>query len=1071
MRTFTGLALLGVAVVPALAVELEVIDAADHHQIVAQNEFLRLMVVPEQGGRIMSLVDRGIEAELIWTGEGQGGALDDRDDFTAAAYSYRTSLSDDTSQAVITVAGEALGGYRITKVLVIRDGSPAIEQRITVVNASQRPRAFWQRCFFRPAGRDLSEDATYFLPKEDGVVAIPDLHGRHQDFTAAWSGVIDGASGHGILVVGDLDFIEQFYYWRGSPISATFEWICATVPPGQQVSSRLWIVLTSDVDAYSDEVVAQYVGRTWWSERDGLQFAEVPGWVDRRLKVEPDEQQLARGFTIYRAWGDDPGSQVTELDMSCPLGGTDSLTLQVAAFKGVEMKVQLAGEGATAFRAYYVDDDRSKLMDLDRLALKQEDVRQLQLVLDGASITEPGIVSATLVATGAGGSSQRIALRGRVWPLRLPDRRLVMMKAYGGSLYMFAGGPVMEPANLERLAFYLDDGSMLGQSVAEIALNPNQALDTVRLRERGQTLREAAAADSEVFADLDSLPALDFSYFNPWVHGALLHGYRWAETHGPPLQRWTTTALVNVVAGRELEPGSDEFRKIYVWYLSELGRWLVGHGYPEVFCKVSDEISPDAVPGWIEVAALCKQAGMRPYTTITGGVARTPSLLNAMNPVADGWQIQLLSTQVFRDLTTQRYVIRTETRDITKEKWNPYGNGGAENTYACRPFEAIQGVSAGDVSEWQATANGEPLQKKGSPWGNKTPGMAALLSPTLYVSLPDSSDPRRAGHRIELEYTVRRLDPQGELLLNLDDSDTVTFYGGGSKPFRIPYGNSRRYGWFAAAKGYPAYGWWAYAHGWHATEHIVFREDGNSYRTPCWWGLRDGNQDADLYYLAEAMIRRAEGQRPTDQQRRALDEAKATVTGLVGTTGDHILKLEAGNYSGVEYFFLKGEEEEAAFRAARQRVLQTILDVREGSPDVNFAPDLYWGELLIIASGESMHDLEIVGPEQTGEEMANLLREAVAAARTVSPKAAPASDKPNRAPVRIFIGLPSAERLEQVGLDAEQLALSAAYPGAGDFVILRGSSGGQPCVVIIGGDTEGGLLGARCFAKLLTPRW
>jgi len=26
-------------------------------------------------------------------------------------------------------------------------------------------------------------------------------------------------------------------------------------------------------------------------------------------------------------------------------------------------------------------------------------------------------------------------------------------------------------------------------------------------------------------------------------------------------------------------------------------------------------------------------------------------------------------------------------------------------------------------------------------------------------------------------------------------------------------------------------------------------------------------------------------------------------------------------------------------------------------------------------------------------------------------------------------------------------------------------------VVIIGGDTEGGLLGARCFAKLLTPRW
>ncbi len=1064
------IALLLLTVAPVCAVELEVIDAGDHHQIVVQNETLRMIVVPEWGGRITSLVDRGLEADVVWSEGIEGGALDDRDDFTAAAYEYQTELRHDDTEAVVSLTGTALGGFQIRKTLVVADGKSLIEERLTVANGSQRPRRFWQRNFFRPGGEALTGDETYFLPTADGVVADPGMRGRHEDFSAGWCGVIDGATGHGIMAIADVAFLEQFYFWRGSGETPTLEWICSEVAPGQKVTSRIWIALTSDVSEYSDEVAARFVGPAWWRE-GALQIAELPNWVDLRPKVEPDEEQMARGFTLYRTWGEDPGAELSELRFDCPTEGSDSLTLQVAAFADVEATAALTGEGAGAFELLRMDDDRHRLLPARSLALAPDDVRQLQVVFHPVEAREPGEVSAELVLTGLGGRTQTVALEGHVWPVRLPDRRLVWLKGYGGSTYMFTGGPDLTPEKLEQLEFYLNDGEELGNSVCEITLNMNQTFDRVLLRGTDITLGEAMENRRELLADLDDLPALDFSYFNPWVHQAQLRGFRRAETGAPSFGRYTTTALIYGVLGGEVPPESEEFRKVYVWYLSELGRWLVERGFPEVFVKVSDEISPDEVPDWIARAEVCRQAGMRPYTTITGQVAATPTLLNRMNSVAEAWQIQWLSTQVFRDLTTKRYVTATRKADIGGGPWSGYGNGGAQDTYATQPFEAL-GVQPAHLSAWRVLVDGEELETIGSPWGNKRTGVAALLSPTLYVSLPDGGDPAEGEHAIEFMYTIREPDPNGEVLVAIEDSDVVSFYTGSGKTWQVSYERARGFALFPAVRGYPGWGWWAYAHGWHADSRIVWPEEGEAVRTPCWWGLRDGNQDCDLHVLARAMIGRAREDADTGAQRAALAAATAALDGLVGPEEDALITLEPRDYRGRLYYDYPQDGVEADLRETRRRVLQVIADLRTAFPDVDFAPDLYWGDTLVLAHNEGWSSL--LQAEDPDPAHSAIVRDGIAAARELfgerpEQQAMPPAEA--RFGIVIFEALPAPEALAEYGLNAEELELSESYPGAGDYMILPGRTADRPCAVIIGGDEEGATLGLRCFVKLLEPRW
>jgi len=784
--------------------------------------------------------------------------------------------------------------------------------------------------------------------------------------------------------------------------------------------------------------------------------------------VQPDEAARARGFTLYRTWGEGAGAALSDLHFDAPLAGSDSLTVHLAGHSAVAPETALTGPGADRFRVLRADDDRNRLLSVAGMALAEGEVRPLQVIFEPGD-TWPGEVPASLVLTGAGGGTQTVALTGTVHPVRLLDRRLIWLLPYGGTPYMFTSGPDMTPETVERLRFFLDDGALLGNSDCDIIVNPDQTLTRTRVRGTDLTIREAREQRPELFADLQNLPALDFTYFNPWIHESQLRGFRWAQTHAPPFTRSNTLALIRTIAGGDPEPGSDDYLAIYEWYIGELLRWMRERGWPEVFIKISDEISPDEVPAFIEMAQVCRRVGYRPYTTITGQVASTPDLLAAMNPYADGWQVQWMSTQTFRDLTHERFATTKARADITAGPWAAYGNGGAQDTYATRPFEAL-GLNPGDLSDWRLLCDGEELEKIGGPWGNTRRGVAMLTPPTVYVSLPDGAKPGEGGHALELEYVLRTPDPEGEVLVEIDPTDVVSFYGGGSNTFRIPYERARGYGWFAAVNGYPGWGWWAYAHGWHEDSRMIFREDDQPVRTPCWWGHRDGNQDSDLYVLARAMIGRARAA-ATDAQRAELDALEAELARLVSPEEGALVRMEARDYRGRVYYDFPAEGAQEGFREARRRVLQAIADLQAAYPDVDFRPDLYWGETLVLAHDAPADSL--VPPMAVGPAWSSVLLDGIVAAREVWPREGPGEPVPadRSFAIAVFEGLPAADVLARYGLDPAALELSATYPPAGDYVILPCEANGKPCAVIIGGDASGARLGLRCFVKLLEPRW
>jgi len=634
---------------------------------------------------------------------------------------------------------------------------------------------------------------------------------------------------------------------------------------------------------------------------------------------------------------------------------------------------------------------------------------------------------------------------------------------------MFSSGPDLTDETLARMDFFLDDSTELGQSVCDIILNPDQALGKVYVRGTDLTIREALAEQPELFADRENLPALDFSYFIPWIHGSLLHGHRHIETHAPPFARSNTMALINAVAGEELQPGTEEHLVVYRWYTGELLRWMREHGYPEAEAKVSDEIAPDEVPHWLEVASVAKQVGYRPYTTITGHVAGMPDLLNAMNPVTDGWQTQWMSNQIFRDLTEKRYVTVTEQMEIADAQWGGYGNGGAKDTYATRPFEGTE-INAGDFSDWRVLVDGEELESIGGAWGNTRKGVAMLTPPTLYISLPDGADPSEVDRAIVIEYTTRRPDLNGEVLVQIDDTDVLTYYTGSGNSWKVPYVGPRGNGLFAASRGYRGHAWWAYAHGWHENSRIVWPEDGEAVRTPCWWGLRDGNQDGDLYKLAEGMIARGGRAFNTDAQRTALAEARETLDTLVTPDEDATIRLEEGNYRGRLYWRFPREAIEDSFRAGRLELLECIVGLAEAFEEVSFTPDLWWGEDLALAGSQQAAGM-IDARGCAAAPLEDALTEILDAARDLG-EALPVDGEadPNMRVV-VFEGAPPADELATLGIDAEQWAVSDAYPRVGDFVLLRGEMDARPCAVVIGGDADGTLTGVRAFGKLLQPKW
>jgi hypothetical protein len=163
----------------------------------------------------------------------------------------------------------------------------------------------------------------------------------------------------------------------------------------------------------------------------------------------------------------------------------------------------------------------------------------------------------------------------------------------------------------------------------------------------------------------------------------------------------------------------------------------------------------------------------------------------------------------------------------------------------------LTGIPTDELEKLEVLEDGKVLRSSGgSPWGNRKQGIAFtathLLGGAIYISTSDGREPKE--HRLELKMVRRQADPSGKVLVSIDPTDELWFYGGPVRPDLLPYDRTWTFPVMALYHGFQGYGQWAF-YWWQDTSRIVWIDAQNHIEiSPAYCGFRDGWRDAVLLH-------------------------------------------------------------------------------------------------------------------------------------------------------------------------------------------------------------------------------
>lgn len=845
---FAAICLLPLIALPALA---DVTTGQEGDVFILENEAMRVEVDAAGGARIRSwiLKPSGREMIALWEGaDNVGGALDDRAVFTAQPYDGSITR---TGPEVGTLRFQASdrSGLTLVKHISLSAESPTLRVSWELNNGTQGERTLWLRNFLLPGTQPQTDQHRYWVSAEEPVEDAADASGYFDAAEPEVMALWDAQTGDGVVV--RVPGVDRFYLWRGSAQHPTFEWIYEPVPPGNRLIAEAALVT---VQGRTEAPHWQTLAQEQAADVRAPRVAQIEGWVDEATRFGVTEAERERGFWL--SVGEDTSRQrlPQPLEIDLPLQATRYAEVTLNVLKDFSAPVSLAvpdemAEAITVFRDTPAQIRRELLpLPEEPLAMTSGTRESLWLRVDGGPLGE-GTHQATLRLQ-VGDAEVDLPLQVRVWPVTVDVERPFHVRGYCGGFPVWAGGYEIDDQRLRNLDAILRTFAEMGGDCLDWGANWVQMLKHVRLAETGEIITEVAANEPERL-QIDDMPELDFSYYDPWFDLCRKYGVLHVQSQVMPADhsRIGWKLLAPAYGADRIEIGSPEAEKLVVWFWSEMRRELEERGFTDFFGKVSDEISPEHIPAYIRTAKLAQEAGWRPFTTITGMIARTAEHINTMDPYCDQWQLGFGSKDTFIDLLHTLYEVTEETFDLPAD-WGQYRNGGAKDTWGMQVFGEGRPVEVApeQVESFELLEDGEPLEKEGgSPWGNTNRGMVitgGALHEVLYIS-PSEGTPE--DHTYQLRITVRRPSPDGEPLISIDDTDVLWTYGGGSSPFRAPYHRGWIYPLLTLYHGFDGYGQWAFYH-WNETERVIWldEETGEITISPVYCGYRDGWQDALL---------------------------------------------------------------------------------------------------------------------------------------------------------------------------------------------------------------------------------
>jgi hypothetical protein len=251
------------------------------------------------------------------------------------------------------------------------------------------------------------------------------------------------------------------------------------------------------------------------------------------------------------------------------------------------------------------------------------------------------------------------------------------------------------------------------------------------------------------------------------------------------------------------------------------------------------------MPAYIAQAKVARRAGWRPYTTITGAIARTASLINEINPYVDRWQLNHVGAITFDKLISQPFQ-EVNKRVEMPQKWRPYQNGGAKNTFAQKLFGNVIPDKFSEVEVIQVLQDGKPLQRAGGRLGGNDKRGVFFINPNNYLYLSPLEGTNLDTSKITVSYKVRVPSDTGQPLAKIDKTDEIWFYGGSTENYARPFNYAASFPLKALYGHYDGYAWYAYYRS--NVDKVLWYDSttGKVSVSPAYIALRDGWYDACL---------------------------------------------------------------------------------------------------------------------------------------------------------------------------------------------------------------------------------
>jgi hypothetical protein len=611
----------------------------------------RVEVDSAGGARIRSWVLKPSGRQLIamWKGGGEyGGALDDRATFTSARYRAAiTEQGPEVGQVRFEVSDDA-SGLRLVKTITVRKASPTLEVSYQFENRSQQPRQLFIRNFFLPGHQPKTADHLYWVNADPSkgaqpVVARTDPGGYYPMSKPEYAALWDRATGDGILAFAP--GCDRFYFWLQAAEYPTFEWIYANLAPGRRLEAAVAFIVVEGQRQQPDwpALIA--------AEARGVPQATVAplaDWQDDLARFRVTGAEKERGFWLSIGAGAHRRRLPDPLPLDLPLDGDRYLSVAINVLKdfAAPVRVEVPDEWRERIKASWETPSAQRIEVLglpgESRAFAAGATQTLWLQISGSG--KPAGEYRVPVRLKVGDAQATVNLGIHVWPVRVEAPQPFHVYGYSLGVAGIAGGSEVTERSLQRLDNILAAYADLGGDVFDWSGGWHGIAAHAKIAGTDESLADAAQR-----LDLNRLPHLDFSYYDPWFEIAKRRGVTMAQSYmsHPASPGWEADLFEVALGKGRVKAGTAEGNAVIAWFYAETKRYLEAKGFHGFFCKIQDEITPEEIPAYIETAKVVRMAGWRPFTTITGIVAHTAADINALNPYCDQWQLSNLVRDEF----------------------------------------------------------------------------------------------------------------------------------------------------------------------------------------------------------------------------------------------------------------------------------------------------------------------------------------------------------------------------------------------------------------------------------------